>query len=1055
MINSKVYKWFILILVCGIILSIVETEKTLASTHASDASKLPNEKIEKIEGIVQDAIDKADIPGMSIVIVEGDETVYSKGFGYSNIEDQTPIQSDTLFELGSNSKAFTALGILNLEADGLIQLDDSVQMYLPWFSMHFEGEVQDITINQLLHHTSGIKLDTINQIPASDDPDALEQTVRTLVGQELRDIPGNDYQYATINYDVLGLIIQTVSGQSYVDYMEQEIFKPLGLNDTYVNRERVEETGRLATGYKYAFTKNVPSEVPYFRGNMPAGYITLSPDDMARWLKIQLGTVQIPEKFEQIINQSHIPNRTLPPISYNGASYAKGWEVYQRGTGEMQHGGLNPTFSSYIIYRPGDQIGVAVLNNLGAEMVWDVAAQISNVMKGQPYESIDQYNLYKSLDTTATWLIVILSLFVIYIVLSALKMIYEIIRGKRKFKSLTMKDGGAFAFSILFMAGFIYCIYHLPKVFLYQRLEWNTVYYFLPVSLIATAIVGVSAGLLFYLYNIIGYLFPKQREASYFSLVTLSLFSGLGNAIVIFMITMGISRVGGGGMSYDNANDLIIYFVMGMILYIYGQKIIRKRLVTITNNLVYDKRMKLVNLIFKSHYHKIERLGDGRIHAVLNNDSEVVSQFANIFIGAITSLITVMACLTYLAVIDFYALFISLGVLGIAAVLYYLIGMSANRYMEQSRDIQNVFFKFLDDIVQGFKVLYINKSKTHHFIKDVEFSSQNYRSKRIKADLMFANVFVLGELLFVFVIGMVVFLLPLWFAGVNTSTVTNYALIFLYMMGPITIILNSVPQLIQCKISWNRMKQMEQELESLKSTEIEQATRQNLDLTFESMSLEELTYSYADEQQRSFTVGPLNLTFEPGQITFITGGNGSGKSTLVKLMIGLYVPDKGKVVINGERKEPEELGAYFSVTFSDAYLFQKLYGIEHEGKQEIIAHYLELLHLKDKVSIENGKFSTTQLSSGQRKRLALLISYLEDKPILIFDEWAADQDPQFRAFFYNELLPDMKKAGKCVIAISHDDRYFDRADKIIKLDMGQVQALEHAENVKQISAGSE
>jgi len=176
----------------------------------------------------------------------------------------------------------------------------------------------------------------------------------------------------------------------------------------------------------------------------------------------------------------------------------------------------------------------------------------------------------------------------------------------------------------------------------------------------------------------------------------------------------------------------------------------------------------------------------------------------------------------------------------------------------------------------------------------------------------------------------------------------------------------------------------------------------------------------------------------PGEVIFITGGNGSGKSTLGKIITGLYLPDEGDITIDGMRKEGNDLGQYISAVYSDYYLFKKLYGIDHEKKQDVINNYLSILGIDDKVSIKNGELSTIKLSTGQKKRLALLISYLEDKPIYLFDEWAADQDPEFRKFFYLKLLPEMKERGKCIIAITHDDRYFKGADKVIKMESGRV-----------------
>lgn len=204
------------------------------------------------------------------------------------------------------------------------------------------------------------------------------------------------------------------------------------------------------------------------------------------------------------------------------------------------------------------------------------------------------------------------------------------------------------------------------------------------------------------------------------------------------------------------------------------------------------------------------------------------------------------------------------------------------------------------------------------------------------------------------------------------------------------------------------------------------------------------SYEGETEEEEGFTVGPLDFEAQKGEITFIIGGNGSGKTTLAKLLTGLYLPEKGDIRIEGKDLSDNDLGEYFSTVFSGYHLFEKLYDVDMSKKEKMeqADHYREVLRLQDKVEIQDNAFSTIDLSGGQRKRLALMQCYLEDAPIYLFDEVAADQDPEFRKFFYRDLLQRMKDDGKIVIAITHDDHYFDVADKIVKLDMGKVESVD-------------
>jgi putative ATP-binding cassette transporter len=216
------------------------------------------------------------------------------------------------------------------------------------------------------------------------------------------------------------------------------------------------------------------------------------------------------------------------------------------------------------------------------------------------------------------------------------------------------------------------------------------------------------------------------------------------------------------------------------------------------------------------------------------------------------------------------------------------------------------------------------------------------------------------------------------------------------------------------------------------------------------LELRSVTHLYYHEREDGlFKLGPVDLSFRSGEISFLVGGNGSGKTTLAKLLVGLYVPESGATILNGVITTDENRVRYrqtFSAIFSDFHLFESLGGIESSDIDGRANEWLERLHLNHKVSVSGGKFSTRDLSHGQRKRLALVVAYLEDRPFLVFDEWAADQDPQFKEVFYHSVLTDLKSRGKSVLVISHDERYFHVADRVIQMENGRI--IERNQNLK-------
>ncbi|MGB5914002.1 MAG: cyclic peptide export ABC transporter, partial [Phormidesmis sp.] len=320
--------------------------------------------------------------------------------------------------------------------------------------------------------------------------------------------------------------------------------------------------------------------------------------------------------------------------------------------------------------------------------------------------------------------------------------------------------------------------------------------------------------------------------------------------------------------------------------------------------------------------------------------------------------------------------------------------------------------------------------------------------------------------IYFFAVGLVLFALPRWI-GISSETRFAYVLTFNYLLGPMETLVNKLPLLGQASVA----------VEKLESLKLEQSTSVITNLTtpvagaapqiassqtanpliataennWQQLSFKAVTHTYrTDQGEDEFTLGPIDLSVHPGELIFIVGGNGSGKSTLAKLITGLYTPQSGTILLNNQpidRNNQEWYRQHFTAVFSDFYLFDRLLGASmgdnigiNNSTNEKAQEYLQKLQLSHKVKIEQGRFSTLDLSQGQRKRLALLRAYLENRPIYLFDEWAADQDPTFKQIFYTQLLLDLKAKGKTIFVISHDDHYFHLGDRLIKLNYGQ---LEH------------
>ncbi|OFX84516.1 MAG: hypothetical protein A2W99_02765 [Bacteroidetes bacterium GWF2_33_16] len=975
----------------------------------------------KIYEKVESLYNEADIPGLSFILVD-EKNTFIKTWGYADIENKIPVTSKTLFELGSTTKAFTALAILKMEKEGIINLDDNTSRYIPWFKVFYEGKEVQITIKELLHHTSGIPMEIISKIPQGESDDMLERTVRIINELKLKRLPGKEYEYSTINYDILGLIIEKISHLPFEEYMQKNIFQTLELEYTSVGTP---ENGNPAKGYKISFFSPREYQAPRFRGNNPAGYVISNGEDMAKWLKYQLSIDK--NCFEDIINKSHLPDFTVTP---NGlSSYASGWMVEPYGEPMVYHEGLNPNFSSFVGFLPNKKIGIAILANSNSSYTPYLGNSILHILNNEDISEIPIPE--NSIDKVFSLISLILMVFVIGVFIIFIWVVKGIITRKRKFKVIGLKTVLIMFWDLLLTIPFMYGIYLIPKALM--GFSWDSAIVWAPGSYLFACILFVSAIIGVWILSAISTIIPTKNQ--YFRslpmIVILSIMSGLANMTIILLL---INAIG----SEAKLIYLLYYFALILVFYISSRKTVQTKLINISLSIVYDLRMKLVNKIFLSSFQKFEKIDNGRVIATLNQDTATISNSVNIIISLISNTITIVGVFIYLGTISLTATILILIVIVCVSALYFIVSKKTRILFEQARDTSNIFSGLIDGLLYGFKELSLSGMKKKEYTKEIDVSCLELRNKSNMALVKFINAFLIGETLLILVLGTVSFLIPFLFSEIPSYKLIGFIMIVLYLIGPINGVLSSIPNIIQIKVSWKRIKDFIDDINpDLEFSDI--LNIKNKKIIIKSLSVQGLVFEYKNgDEDSSFKVGPINLNINSGEILFVIGGNGSGKTTLANLLTGLYAADDGLIEINGEKINNIELGGLFSTIFSNHHIFKKLYGIETDDKKEEIDYLLKLLKLDSKVSVENDSFSTINLSNGQRKRLSLMKCFLEDSQIYLFDEWAADQDPEYKKIFYRKILPEMKKKGKIIIAITHDDNYFDVADRIIKMDMGKV-----------------
>ena len=460
----------------------------------------------------------------------------------------------------------------------------------------------------------------------------------------------------------------------------------------------------------------------------------------------------------------------------------------------------------------------------------------------------------------------------------------------------------------------------------------------------------------------------------------------------------------------------------------------------IAQKIVFNLQMQLTKKILETSLQHLETIGQPRLLAILTEDVDTLSRMAPWIAAICVNVALLGGCLIYLCWLSM-PLFLGLGLfifLGAYSHRKILVDQGAQGLM-LARETRDRLFQHFRAVTDGVKELKLHRQRQRAFLnEDLQSAAADFQHHRVRGMTVYAVAGSWSMVSFFAPIGVLIYGLP-QFGAIPAPLLSSYVLTIVFMVNPLRAVLNSLPQLRQANIALDKIDSIGVSLGQL--TESQGAFDSPLAPPWKSLQLVGVTHKYLGQGDSLFSLGPLDLTLYPGELVFLIGGNGSGKSTLVKLLSGLYAPEAGSIQVDGIAITDANRADYrqlFSVIFSDFYLFDRLLGLEARQRESQIQDYLVQLQLQHKVQIQGDKLSTTALSQGQRKRLALLSAYLEDRPIYIFDEWASDQDPAFKDVFYSQLLPELKQRGKTVVVVSHDDRYFDRADRAVKLDFGKV-----------------
>ncbi|MBT8339573.1 MAG: cyclic peptide export ABC transporter [Desulfatitalea sp.] len=517
---------------------------------------------------------------------------------------------------------------------------------------------------------------------------------------------------------------------------------------------------------------------------------------------------------------------------------------------------------------------------------------------------------------------------------------------------------------------------------------------------------------------------------------TASAVSGVANALTIVIVTAA---------AQDYAQMNIRYLAMYLLcvgIYTITFKYAMSQTARDVRGRINQTNTTIAGKIKRADLRSFEKIDHNLIYTTLSENTEIIFEASRLVVSCASSTLMLLFSSLYLAFISQTAFWIATFLILCSAVGYLHNQKKIEKELILSSAKENEFFEMLDHLIDGFTEIKMHDARCTDILENyLKPISNELKALKLRTESKFLNNQIYAQSFWFLLIASIVFLLP-QISSTPPKKVMSITMIVLFNLGPIATIVASVPIIVKANFAIFRLKSLEEKLDA--SADFEPTSpAEPFESThaFQSIELRNLYFKYEDPMTAGgFSIGPIDLKIDANEIIFFVGGNGSGKTTLLKNIAGLYYPDRGNVLYNGMMVNQHNYDHYrnmMSAIFTEFHLFDRLYGLTDVDVEKVNALF-RMMKLFDKTSYSEGKFSTINLSTGQRKRLAVINALMENRHVLIFDELAADQDPEFRNYFYEVLLKALKSEGKTIICSSHDDRYFHVADRIIKMEYGKI-----------------